>query len=841
MAQQTTSAAPAAPATTPTTPATTPTTGAAPATGQPATGTTETTGAAPTGTTATTAPTAANPATPAAQPEISEEQKQKYTSASDPDTRNGIPFNVYYGKLDAATAKDEVKQFSNNKNYVISCYFIPKFVRQQRLFEAGNSCPMFKLTYNKDVKRIVLEDKLDSIGMSGFVEIDNKTSWMDVVLERHNNYYFVIVISEWADKKTQTQTGVTSTFQEVVKYEPYIFDIDSVMNLSAPNVEDKKVRVYLVDLMTSILNSHSIASVIRFNTEITKAQSYKRVFEIIMNYIKCHLKINLNDAAHFYKDLLYRQAVLCGGNEYNGYDSGNDMSQLVNASFGKINRNATIREALYQLLKDCVTTLKTPKSFAEAFESIGDVLVPFFFKEEYPDRCFLYPSMWIDSHVVASQTSQAAKPAEGSTTTPTTPATPTTPTTTTGDSATPTPPADGSTPTPPATTPPAQPATPPAQPATWTRAVTRQGETPSTPPAQPSTPPTTPNVGNWVSSVSGSNSSAPATAPASTTGQADGSTEAKPNTETPARVNDPFKTFYMEYGDGKVLMRQVTMRDMFMPFFLAFGDDKYYGVYDHITPNQNKQEDLELSVLNQIYQKNVRAIQFDPIDMNKVRRIWKNMVFIDCSSEGTGGNSTLIFFDWIYQYFSHVFLNKNKRGYVSNIIPTFYVVARSNNIGTAASEGNSFDSLFDEYNAYTIATETEDTVNECLRMIGKNVASFVLLNDVYTYTIEGDILRRPNEIVKMNFNLQDDTQTSLTIGTDLSGDSTLLMYMRKVIHDFSGNEYTNIVSACKICEYVGDAHNVTKTFKNNEGNESAEPAATPAPSTPATPAAPATT
>jgi hypothetical protein len=90
-----------------------------------------------------------------------------------------------------------------------------------------------------------------------------------------------------------------------------------------------------------------------------------------------------------------------------------------------------------------------------------------------------------------------------------------------------------------------------------------------------------------------------------------------------------------------------------------------------------------MSVLNQIYQKNVRAIQFDPIDMNKVRRIWKNMVFIDCSSEGTGGNSTLIFFDWIYQYFSQVFLNKNKRGYISNVIPSFYVVARNNKIGTA--------------------------------------------------------------------------------------------------------------------------------------------------------------
>lgn len=832
---------------TPTTPAPTESQPATPATGTSGSPTTGTSGAptnaagdtTPTGTTATTATTGSNPATAAATtaatPQISEQQQQKYTSASNPNTMNGIPFNVHYGKLDVATVKENVKQFNNGKNYGISCYLIPKFVRQERLFEQGNNCPVFALTYNKQVKRIVLQDKLDAIGMSGFVEIDNKTSWMDVVLERHNNYYFVIVISEWATISKQTESGVTQSMEEIVKYQPYIFDIDSVMNLTAPNTEDKKIRVYLVDLMTSILNSHSIASVIRFNTEITKAQNYKRVFEIIMNYIKCHLKINMNDSAHFYKDLMYKDAMLCGGNQYNGYDDGNDMSQLVNNSFGKINRNATIREALYQLLKDCVTTLKTPKAFSDAFETIGDVLVPFFFKEEYPDRCFLYPSIWIDSEAAATQASTTNTatdtPATGTAATTDTAGTNNTPpTTTTGDNASPNP-ADSSSSSQPST---AAPATPtPSTPATRTRAVTRQGQnTGSTGNNQ-----SNPNITGWVNSATTgtSGAGAPTTnpTPTATTGEASANAQATPNTETPAKTTNPHKNFYKEYGEGKVLMRQVTMRDMFMPFFLAFGNDKFYGVYDHIMPDEtDKQEDLQLSVINQIYQKNVRAIQFDPIDMNKVRRIWKNMVFIDCSSEGTGGNSTLIFFDWIYQYFSQVFLNKNKRGYVSNVIPSFYVVARSNDIGTAEAEGNSFDALFDEYNAYTIATETEDTVNECLRMIGKNIASFVLLNDVYTYTIEGDIMRRPNEIVKMNFNLQNDTQTSLTVGTDLSGDSTLMMYMRKVIHDFSGNEYTNIVTGCKICEYVGDATNVTKTFANS--GDSGEPTAATQSSSPAT-------
>jgi hypothetical protein len=49
---------------------------------------------------------------------------------------------------------------------------------------------------------------------------------------------------------------------------------------------------------------------------------------------------------------------------------------------------------MQQLLADCCTTLKNPKKFSDNYMTIGDVLIPFFFKEEYPDPEFLYPSLW---------------------------------------------------------------------------------------------------------------------------------------------------------------------------------------------------------------------------------------------------------------------------------------------------------------------------------------------------------------------------------------------------------------------------------------------------------------
>jgi hypothetical protein len=147
-------------------------------------------------------------------------------------------------------------------------------------------------------------------------------------------------------------------------------------------------------------------------------------------------------------------------------------------------------------------------------------------------------------------------------------------------------------------------------------------------------------------------------------------------------------------------MRQMTMRDFYMPFFLCFGDDEYTMVWDVINPSPNEHN---LIPLNSSYQhKPINDLQFDPIDMSTVRKIWKNVVFVDCADGGSGGNSTMIFFNWFYEYFSQVFLNSLKKGYVSNIIPDFYTVSRNEKIGNAAEEGSTFHALFDEYNSYVI-------------------------------------------------------------------------------------------------------------------------------------------
>jgi hypothetical protein len=45
---------------------------------------------------------------------------------------------------------------------------------------------VLKLEYNKNVSHIVLEDTLYSIGLQGYMDVENTNSWLDKVLTRSN-------------------------------------------------------------------------------------------------------------------------------------------------------------------------------------------------------------------------------------------------------------------------------------------------------------------------------------------------------------------------------------------------------------------------------------------------------------------------------------------------------------------------------------------------------------------------------------------------------------------------------------------------------------------------------
>lgn len=206
-------------------------------------------------------------------------------------------------------------------------------------------------------------------------------------------------------------------------------------------------------------------------------------------------------------------------------------------------------------------------------------------------------------------------------------------------------------------------------------------------------------------------------------------------------------------GKSNILwLRHITMRDFFMPFYLCFSYDKHGGpfIWEDINDGETT-----ISTLNGKNYDSLQSLLFKSIDKSSVDKRWKNAIFLEASSTAT--TSTMVFFDWFYRFFLKVFLNSAKQGgkhaFISNVIPDFYLFSLVNDVGYAPHEPSGaeyFDNLFDEYNSYTVTMHCGDSVNEALREMGKNLASLVLLNDSYTFTLKGNMLRRPNEIIRLN-------------------------------------------------------------------------------------------
>jgi hypothetical protein len=79
------------------------------------------------------------------------------------------------------------------------------------------------------------------------MEVDNTASWLDKIINRVNQFYVIINITEYVN---DSDVGGTKPF---IKYEPYIFDVSYVENISSPQNTNKVLRFGLMDCVTSII------------------------------------------------------------------------------------------------------------------------------------------------------------------------------------------------------------------------------------------------------------------------------------------------------------------------------------------------------------------------------------------------------------------------------------------------------------------------------------------------------------------------------------------------------------------------------------------------------------
>ena len=612
----------------------------------------------------------------------------------------------------------------DNENIINSSHFFQSFQRLKisifALCKYDNDLSkevlqknIFWFDYKKSVLNLTLHDSLNSMGMSGSLIIQNLGSFADIILQRPNAFHIVVNFTIIEEDST-------------TKLEPYIFDISSVQNLSSPDVEDKKLKINLIDIMTSVCMNHNIATLIKLtNGTITKRGSYKEVFEDILNFIKEHINVNMLKKYSFRKDLYFTDSMVLDGSidvdadttDAEAYQAENfDMTELINASFQRMADDATILDAIRILQQDCGRILKTPSSFSLNNQTAGDLIIPFFFKEEYQYYVPHYTMLWKEPD-----------------------------NTSTGNS----------------------------------------GE-----------------IMNELFRLKGEDS--------------------VQNTQGLIDTLSSIKLTHNDMYGGKetrMLYRNMTMRDIYMPFYLAFIDKRNSSVdstenyiFESLNPIKNEKGEMteeELyfkTVPGYRHDATIHEIQSFPYNSEVVKKRWKNIVFVD---NANGTSSVLIFLRWFYEYFCSVFLNSggsNKVQYLPNVLPSFLAKSfKYENVAEADAEGETSQALFDIHNSNIFICKTPDSQNEALREMGKNIASFILSNNRFLLKLDGDLFRRPNEIIKFTqFTGPDSIFSSLnpmmSNGINISGDPSTLMYVTDVTHIFEEDSYYNYVEGCKFCE-----------------------------------------
>lgn len=541
---------------------------------------------------------------------------------------------------------------SNGQKLKITAMFVPKYMEYEQLIKTEN---VIFLKYNENIESISLDDSIGNFGMGANVVIFNDGGMYDMILQRYNCFYFVLTFTIVGDEG------------QSIKLEPYVFDVENVIQLPTKTDKERKLRINLVDLMTSIAKQHSIASVIKCYPNIVKETSYKQVFADILGYMKKYMKTNFLFKSDYKKTARFM-------------NESTDFSSLVSASFRRIPRSASIFEAMNYLMRDAATAIKTPSELEKDFATIGDVSLPFFFRDEYPDNDAIYMRLWDNFNPNEKLDKNASRQAKENY-----------------------------------------------------------------------------NISN-------------------------------------------FQLVDTQYSGASVyIQRDIMFRDMYMPFGLAF-NDKQKAVFEIFNPQVDSYgnltgDDLNYGVLLSYTKAQITDLVETPMDLDLVSKKWKNYIIM-CSG-AKNNNSVLIYFSWMYYWYVQIMLNGLSNNIVSNITPDFFMRQKSTFVNKAAYDA------YQEANAIVVQAVTEDPVCEALREIGKNIASFILLNEEYKFSVEGNILRRPNEIIKLNKNNIDwESNSSQQFTTDLAGNNSVLLYVTSVQHIFQGASYTNTIHANKIYENV---------------------------------------
>lgn len=256
-----------------------------------------------------------------------------------------------------------------------------------------------------------------------------------------------------------------------------------------------------------------------------------------------------------------------------------------------------------------------------------------------------------------------------------------------------------------------------------------------------------------------------------------------------------------------LIKRIYSGRCMMMPFALAFDPalNKSF-IYENINPERDEDGNLTSSEsiynpMNGIVVSNISENVDVPLQNGITGLTWKNLALL---SETPGGSSNmLIYFNWIYEFYKAAFLydgnNIITRSSGKNITPVvdphFHRMENSNLV-----RGDK--ETFAKINANTIILKSTDPLKEALYHVGRSLKSYIYMNSLFGFKINGSILRHPGEIIKINSTSgepDESTSTGFIGGIESSANGFVFAYTTSISHMFNGSTYENLIYASKIC------------------------------------------
>lgn len=248
--------------------------------------------------------------------------------------------------------------FNSRENFQINCFFVPNFLTGADRF---NKEKAFYLQWGKDVLELTIEDQLFSFGVSGSMKISDTLGSLSYFLEQFVSYDLVINIIQ---KISDTQT---------IRYEPYIMSVVNIQEIGQANSATKILHIDFEDIISAEAKKHSIGSLMKFDNSLKKSNSFPEAFKKIYDYLCANISKNSGDKIKYGKEI-----------KFNIYKNANQNS-LLEPIFDDLSPDTSIYDALVELSKYACVDLEIDKNLTNDFEMIGNVLMPVFFKEEYPD------------------------------------------------------------------------------------------------------------------------------------------------------------------------------------------------------------------------------------------------------------------------------------------------------------------------------------------------------------------------------------------------------------------------------------------------------------------------